>query len=568
VSICALSNAQTGSNFRDGKHAFGLQEYDQAEKHYLAALNSGATNGLAEKIEIYVALGELYKYMGRSVDALKSNEKAFQLASQLKDPNYLFKTKVYYAEYFRWKGDFANALNDLSEAEKYMASSSIDLENRAYYYGRKTAILIQTLASEALIYQFMGKSEKACIQLNDPIKLAMHYNERASFYRGHADFKNAMKYYLIAEDLYKAARNKSDLVNVYINMSICKILEKKYPEAIEYCDEGLHLIDTTNSSMFQNISDLHHYKSDAYQYQKKYERALHELMWSNHYKIKIDFHRNSIQLSELSEKYKSDEKKKELVREKEDKQLILKNYTLQKTRFNQLLFSIVVLVLLFIILFIVSRRLRSSLRVQRKLGSEKDLLIKEVEHRVKNNLQSMISLLSIQIKYVDSNEGKSILDSITQRIKAIELTHSMLNSKLNENFIESQTYFNAFVPPTIESVNNAFGKKVDVHFDIDPVKFDVDQCSCIGAITSELITNSIKHSKTSENIELTIRLKKEGENVHFAYSDSNTDLVRNRSDHPDSLGLKLIELFTKKMKGTVSINELNYDYLFTYTLKR
>lgn len=126
-------------------------------------------------------------------------------------------------------------------------------------------------------------------------------------------------------------------------------------------------------------------------------------------------------------------------------------------------------------------------------NQEKNVLIQEVHHRVKNNLQTISSLIGMQLMTIGTDEGKKILQETLRRINAMSLVHEMLYSSDSLSHISSQNFLEVLSTSSLEiydqkPINMEFTSKV-----ID-VELEVSTCISLGMIISEAISNCMKHA--------------------------------------------------------------------------
>ena len=200
------------------------------------------------------------------------------------------------------------------------------------------------------------------------------------------------------------------------------------------------------------------------------------------------------------------------------------------------------------------------------LGSslaEKEILLKEIHHRVKNNLQIISSLIVLQEQYVKDERILNIFKDFQSRIKVMALIHQTLYDSENLNKIYLTKYIKNLVNNLfkIYSVNT---KQIKLQLNIDNIDLSLDDANACGLIINELVSNSLKHafSKNDEG-KIIITLKKTINNRKLLEVYDNGIGFPKDIDYKnsDSLGLKLISTITKKMGGTISIEKNNGTHI-------
>lgn len=221
--------------------------------------------------------------------------------------------------------------------------------------------------------------------------------------------------------------------------------------------------------------------------------------------------------------------------------------------------GIMMLVLVLVIGFsLVSNRKKNKMLTQQKevlqkSDEEKELLLKEIHHRVKNNLQVISSLLDLQaMKNPDS--AKQLLES-QSRVKSMALIHQKLYQ--NENL--SQIDFEDYLKSLTGFIHSTFAgeRTTKLTCDAENIVIDVDRAIPLGLIVNELLTNAFKYAgEKSKELLIDIKLKKGKSQLILLVVDNgpgiNPDIDLNK---PKSLGMRLVRRLSKQLKG-----ELNYTF--------
>ncbi|MFD2531691.1 histidine kinase dimerization/phosphoacceptor domain -containing protein [Gracilimonas halophila] len=187
--------------------------------------------------------------------------------------------------------------------------------------------------------------------------------------------------------------------------------------------------------------------------------------------------------------------------------------------------------------------------------NEKELLLKEIHHRIKNNLSIISSLLELQKEGVDE-ALKDALSSSQARIKSIAKVHE----KLYESTTLSDIPLDNYITEITEEIEKAYSskeKEIEIIIDVDPITVNINNAIPIGLILNELINNAFKHSyKDYESGTLKIKLHKNTEGIVLLVEsdgnkmDSNFDITKS-----DSLGMTLIEVLVKRINGQLEIEQ-------------
>ena len=191
--------------------------------------------------------------------------------------------------------------------------------------------------------------------------------------------------------------------------------------------------------------------------------------------------------------------------------------------------------------------------------AEKEILLKEIHHRVKNNLQIISSLILLQEQYIKDDRILHVFKDFQNRIKVMALIHQTLSNSENLSKIHISRYIKNLVQ-NLFKVYSANSKKIKFELNIDDVPLSLDNANACGLIINELVSNSLKHA-FSENDEgkIIVSLRKnEDDNILLEVFDDGVGLPEGVDyNNSDSLGLKLISTITKQMKGKISIKRNN-----------
>ncbi|MBT8321354.1 MAG: sensor histidine kinase [Eudoraea sp.] len=188
---------------------------------------------------------------------------------------------------------------------------------------------------------------------------------------------------------------------------------------------------------------------------------------------------------------------------------------------------------------------------------EKETLLREVHHRVKNNLQTVSSLLSLQSRSVEDVKMKGLLKSSQNRVISMAMVHEMLYMREDLSRIEYKTYVQELSEYLVRSVKGA-ENKVKLNIDIPDIKLGIDTAIPLGLLINEALTNALKYGiqEDSEG-EINIALKKDADEDYVLNIGDNGVGFSAQVDHKStrSLGLKLIHNLARQLKGTITRDE-------------
>ncbi len=191
-----------------------------------------------------------------------------------------------------------------------------------------------------------------------------------------------------------------------------------------------------------------------------------------------------------------------------------------------------------------------------RLLDEKDWLLQEVHHRVKNNLQIVMSLLNTQSAFLKNNAALAAIRESQNRVQAIALIHQKLYSSSNVAYIDIAVYINELVNYLADSYN-AHDRGIRFEQQIEPAKMDVTQAIPIGLMLNEAITNSIKYAFPNRRGFINISLGTiDDNNMMLNIADDGIGLPEDFDiKDASSLGMEMMKALSKQLDGNLKIED-------------
>lgn len=187
---------------------------------------------------------------------------------------------------------------------------------------------------------------------------------------------------------------------------------------------------------------------------------------------------------------------------------------------------------------------------------EKEILLSEIHHRVKNNLQVIISLLGMQMDYIkDENVFSAVTESMN-RIKSMAFIHQRLYRSTDLAHVDLKGYIKVLTDNLIQTYNVS-NSDLSINLEIDDIFLKIDAAIPCGLILNEIISNSLKHAFTGrKNGKISVSLNKnDNGNLTLAVEDNGTGLDKDIDfNRQKSLGLRLVRLLVNQLRGTVEID--------------
>jgi two-component sensor histidine kinase len=345
--------------------------------------------------------------------------------------------------------------------------------------------------------------------------------------------------------------------------------KKQFAKAKTYFEKALDEAVLNNSA--NTIKDVNLMLFEADSSLGNYISAIRHLNQFRQLNDSIFNETKSKQITEVQAKYET-EKKEQNIKLLENESKLQQNELLQASHTRNWILAAVVLLL--IIAGLMFRNLRLKQRTNRKLEvhekeiekqnntlrhlvyekdsllKEKEWLIKEIHHRVKNNLQMVISLLNAQTEFLNNPAAINAIKESRERMQAIAIIHQKLYKIDNSTEVNMRSYINELV----ENIKNSFADTERIYFklEIDDVALDISQSVPLGLILNEAITNAVKYAyPENEKGVIQVSLKHHvTDRLQLKIEDNGRGLPPGLNiEQSNSLGLQLIRLFSEQLEG-------------------
>lgn len=252
---------------------------------------------------------------------------------------------------------------------------------------------------------------------------------------------------------------------------------------------------------------------------------------------------------EMEAKYQTQKKEEEIKKQIEQKEKL----------YYYIGISLLLILILSYLVFLnikQKKKLNTQKNQLQLLVDEKNTLLKETHHRVKNSFQIVSSLLYLQSENIQDKEAALAVKEAQNRVKSMILIHQKLYSKDQLIGIDSKEYLEDLVDDIIQ--NQSFSiENLTVTKNCESYVFSIDTITPMGLIVNELITNVIKYAfpEKHPNPELMVSFMKKNNGLELQVADNGTG-IKNQ-ENKNSFGLKLVNSLAKKLKATVTFENKN-----------
>lgn len=378
-------------------------------------------------------------------------------------------------------------------------------------------------------------------------------------YKRMGKYNEAIKSYESCLALAKEANYSNAINTVTANLGEVNMILGNYDTALNYQLKTMELQEKDND--FSNLIENYNHISTIYSKINNYKSALEYKQKAYTLKDSIASIKSDAKMSELLTQYETKKKEETIANQKikiSQQQLI-----------QTLSFGLVALLLGLLAFGFISYRNRNK---RNKLlavkNAEIELLLKEVHHRVKNNLEVVSSLLSLQSAQIDDLSTKEAMLESQNRVNSIGIVHQKLYQGKNLGAIEMKDYFLNLSESILDSLGAE--KKVNLNLAMKKLNLDIDTAVPLGLIINELITNTVKYAfPKNDKGTVTIKLEKQKNNIlHLEVADNGTG--KSETIKGTGFGSQLVSLLTRQLNGTMKEENKNgttfiFDFQLNYS---
>ena len=540
-------------------------------------------------MEVIRYQGKTQRAVGNYVNALEIYQKHFDYHERIKDTlnmavsasqigiinlfngnmnlaqEYLLKSHEFYTA----KGslsDIAGANNGLASFYSSMEQEEKALERygmalEAYREAKDTNGMANVHANTALILIDQKKFDEAERNLRlqgkfDSILgtnwgLGFHHDFMGYLYAEQERFKEAMESYQTALTIREGEQSHYNIDESRVSLANTFLKLDRPREAIDQAEQLFENREKQRS--LSHMQSAHDILASAYEDIGNFQQALFH---HKEYKSVSDSIYNRDHIEEISlndAKFNKVEQDNEI--ELLNAQKIASD-SLIKQKNRTIAIGAVGLALISLLSFLLYRVLQNVNTQKSKLAqalNDKELLIKEIHHRVKNNLQLVSSLLSMQSRTIKDPSVAGAIEDGKSRVRSMALIHQDLYQNNNLKGVNVNSYLDDLTQELFNTYNiNA--DQVRLEMEIEELDLDVDTIIPLGLIINELITNSLKYAfPNGQSGVLKVRLFKNEEELILEISDNGIGYDVNVAKEKKSFGTKLIHALSRQLDGEMKV---------------
>lgn len=493
-----------------------------AMKVAMEALQKAEHHKLMQAIPVlYSIIGNLHKENENYPLALEAAEKGLQAAMLIKDTSQIIKIMLNRAMFTHSYG--------MSKNDPQIRKEGLD----KYLEGLKIA-----------------ESSPEYEQFRIP-----YYNNISQYYKIAGDYPKGLLYGKKAEALAKKYHQQLSLTYTYNWLGEMYFYSGDRAKGLQYLSRALDITIAQRApfreaEIYKVLYKCYHDAGDA-------EKALRAFSRSVRINDSLQVLKNTKQIGRLQIEYETEKKDQHIAS--------LKLINLEKTRTTGVIaVGMILFVLLSAFLYVQYHGIRKRNRMladsNKKINEQAEqlkFLMKELHHRVKNNLQIVSSLLSLQSNHLADRDAQQAVKIGQQRIEAMSLIHRSLYQQDNPNMVNMKEY----ITDLVESILQSFGigkDTFDLQLDIQITEMDVDRALPLGLIINEWVTNAFKYAyKEVRCPALMLSLKKDREIV-LDIKDNGPGMAQDAWEKPrSSFGVRLVKVLSRQLNGICGIESSN-----------
>lgn len=446
-----------------------------------------------------------------------------------------------------------------------------------------------TLINMGLIYTYVDSIPKAInnysealevyIKLNDSLGLASTYNNLAKIEMGEKNLQKAINYYTSSLSYLKNNNSIEAKFTPLYGLANAYLKLKEHAKAVNYAIESVELAKKSNAR--ERLQYGYEILSEAYAKSGNNKLAYINLRKYTDLRDSLINEDRTSSIAEMQTKYESEKKDKKIIevelKNQREKSLRIEREkdALEKQKIlNYVLISLVgSLIILAIIIYAYRIKQRNNkLLTERNQAVEENLnqketMIGEIHHRVKNNLQLISSILDLQARSLKDEEAIKAINDSQNRVQTMAIIHQKLYQQDDIYGISMREYITS-ISEAIISSSTEKGKQIHFDFNINPIQLHIDSSIPIGLILTEIITNSIKYAfPNAQSGKISISLSEQSNELKLIVSDNGVGM-ENAADSTNStsFGLKMIKSLARQLKAEWTIDS-THGTTFEFNIK-
>lgn len=528
-------------------------DYASARNYLLSVKDRFDDYSDSVKVHYLLQLGINSAYSQNEDEGFKYLQSALTLAEKNQNEYLISGASIQLIEFYRKVRDYKSALVIIKKLAQTLPKK---IELRCSFYHRASAVYNELYgAKNGSIPKYLDTAVSYSLKslaISKKLKLLnaqfISYRELSGIYNSTSFLHSISKSNLYMDSAQSILKSKDEYE--YNNLMKAKahlfLNKKEYDSAIIYAKRVLPFLIKLNNYQLQ--METYWLLKQSYFGKKDSITALKYMVKESQSDVKLREHFSKSQLAELTTAYQVEIKDKLLA--SNQKALIL------SSKENRYITYIVILLLIATsIIIIYTYKTKRKNKLLAKLLEENEFLASESNHRIKNNLQLIVSLIGREV--YKSNQSQKELLQISEKINAIAALHQQLYISEKKDIISLKSYMDS-IEQNLRS--GLIQESVKFTMEIEDFEVPIDRAVYVGLLITELIINSLKHAFYPSQLKsIKISAWKADENcIHFNYQDNGKGIDSNKSP-------SLINLLLKQLKATITVdNSMGYNLNFKF----
>lgn len=388
---------------------------------------------------------------------------------------------------------------------------------------------------------YFKQAERLLPNLKSPLNIGMFHIFKSAYFP-HPDTAQTIRQILKAHNIFLEEKYTAGLISSTAYLGNANFNAGNFREAKKWLDRAVLIADTARLGTYDQLVDIFEMQINLNKKLLNWEKAFEFQQKQHELVLKAVNSDRDGAISRLKMEY--DEQKKEL------------QLNQQKKISRISIFLGIVACSTSIVFFLFFRKYRI-------ISKQNAALVEEQNHRVKNNLQQITSLISLQSIRLTDDEAKKAMNEALLRVESMALVHQRLYD--SERLIEINLA--SFIPRLTEGILKSYNyHKFVVDYQLEEFWLHVDQAIPLALILNELITNACKYAfKENPRPQLTISCLIKANQVLLIVTDNGPGF--DQKIHTKTFGLKLIHVFSERLKGIYSFENSGRKFHLTFKKK-
>lgn len=580
----ALSKAQSinaeifvmKSNYLLGKIYNNKSDFDLSDSYLKKALS------ISQHFKNYVYIGDSYFYLARGKliqnnfpEAMTNLNLALQAYEKIGD-------KVKKARVYNSKAILYGKQNQKALEASYYNRALLLLEGNT----TANANWLKDIITTNLAYSYLEnkKYQKALdIFLDSYQKTASEESNHTgngargigTAYMEMGKLNLALEYFKIALNIFEKTDNKSGQGDINREIGNVYFLKQDYKLAEEFTLSGLKISNQIGE--LESIKFCYENLAKIYEKSGKYKEAYESQKGFQKYSDSMFNSEINNRVYELQKQYEFEREKELLAQEQLQKEKASKiRAEKQETLIYIIAVSLIILSFLTAVIYYNSKENKKQRKIVEqqkevieKSLNEKETLLREIHHRVKNNLQIISSLLNMQSSELHSEEVYYMLKEGQNRIQAMSLIHQKLYQSEDIDKVEIESYVSD-LSSFLSQMYVGYSQNIEVQIMAHKCKFDFETAVPLGLVINELVSNAYKHAFVDQKSGIIrIEINTLGDiDYQLKVGNNGKPLPEDFSlEEQKSLGLKIVSILSRQLRGSFKINSTDEFTTFVVTFK-